>query len=142
MQVPINEIIVKNRIRKNLGDLSGLMESIGKYGLLNPIIINSKKELIAGHRRLESCRKLGWETVKVRIVTNLDAGNKLEMEIDENLHRRNLSPDELAEAYTKLEKIRNPGFFRRIWNAIVAFFRRLFVRDSRNLDIDQGIRDD
>ena len=132
MQIPVKEIIVKNRIRKNLGDLTSLMESISKYGLMNPVVINSKKELIAGHRRLESCKRLGWESIQVRIVTSIDEPSKLEMEIDENLHRKSLSPDELAEAYLRLERLREPNFLKKWWIKIVAFFARLFSRKKKS----------
>ena len=131
MQIQTKEIIVKNRIRKNLGDLSSLMESISKYGLLNPIVINSKKELIAGHRRLESCKRLGFETVQVRIITSEDPAAKLEMEIDENLHRKNLSPEELADAYIQLDKLRRPPWLIKMWNSIKDFFRRMFRKKSK-----------
>ena len=46
----IHDIIIKHRIRKDLGDLSSLKQSIEKYGLLHPIIINKKNELISGER--------------------------------------------------------------------------------------------
>jgi ParB family chromosome partitioning protein len=128
MQVPIQDIQIKNRIRKNLGDLSGLKESIKRHGILNPIVINSKNELVAGHRRLESARQLGWTLVPVQIIDESDDADKLEMEIDENLYRKNLSADELADAYEQLEKLRNPGWFRRLIQAIAAFFKRLFSR--------------
>lgn len=135
MQIQIKEIIVKNRIRKNLGDLSSLMESISKFGLMNPIVINSKKELIAGHRRLESCKRLGFETVQVRIITNEDPASKLEMEIDENLHRKNLSPEELADAYIQLDKLRRPPWWSKLWNAIKEFFSRFFKK-KKHQDTD------
>jgi len=131
MQIEIKEIIVKNRIRKNLGDLSSLMESISKYGLMNPIVINSKKELIAGHRRLESCKRLGIETIQVRMVTSEDPAAKLEMEIDENLHRKNLSPEELADAYIQLDKLRRPPWWVRFWQSIKDFFSRIFGKKQK-----------
>lgn len=128
MQVPVNEIVVKKRIRQDLGDLSRLMESIKTHGQINPILINSKRELIAGHRRLEAIKRLGWKNIEVRITDSEDAINELEMEIDENLHRRNLSAVELAEGMNKLEQLKNPGFLVKIWNWILGFFRRLFGR--------------
>ncbi len=131
MQIPIQDILVKNRIRKNLGDIGGLKESIHRHGILNPIVINGKNELIAGHRRLESARQLGWTLVPVRIIDEEDSAQKLEMEIDENLYRKNLSADELADAYEQLEKMRNPGWFSKILRAIAEFFKRLFTRKKR-----------
>jgi ParB family chromosome partitioning protein len=124
MQIPIQEIVVKKRIRQDLGDLSKLMESIKTYGQMNPVLINGKRELIAGQRRLEAIKRLGWRNIEVHIVDPSSETDALEMEIDENLHRRNLSAIELAEGITRLEKLKNPGFFRRVY----LFFRRIFKK--------------
>ncbi len=126
MEMPVEKIIIKKRIRKDLGDLRALMKSMRSFGLMNPILINSKSELIAGQRRLESAKRLGWKSVPVIIVDKNTELDKLEMEIEENLHRKNLNADELAEGYRRLHKLRNPGFFVRLWAAIVSFFRRIF----------------
>ena len=48
MLVNIADIKVKHRVRKDTGDLDALKESLRRYGLLNPITLNSKYELIAG----------------------------------------------------------------------------------------------
>ncbi len=128
MQIPIEEIVIKRRIRQDLGDLSKLMESLKAYGLMNPILINSNRELIAGRRRLEAATRLGWKNIEAHIVDTGSDVDELEMEIDENLHRRNLSAVELAEGMSRLERLKNPGFFRKIYLAIARFFRRLFGR--------------
>ena len=128
MQIPIEEIVIKRRIRQDLGDISKLMESLKTYGLMNPILINSSRELIAGRRRFEAVQRLGWKSIEAHIVDSSSEVDELEMEIDENLHRRNLSAVELAEGMSRLEKIKNPGFFRKIFMALSNFFRRLFGR--------------
>lgn len=128
MQIPIEEIVIKRRIRQDLGDISKLMESLKTYGLMNPILINSSRELIAGRRRLEAAQRLGWKSIEAHIVDSGSEVDELEMEIDENLHRRNLSAVELAEGMSRLEKLKNPGFFRKIFLAIARFFRRLIGR--------------
>ena len=104
------------------------MDSLRRHGLLNPVVINSRNELVAGHRRTEAARRLGWKSIEVRIVDSNDEAQLVEMEIEENTERKNLTPDELAEAYLRLEKLRNPNVFMRIWRAIGRFFRRLFRR--------------
>jgi len=126
IQIKIDDIIVRKRIRKDLGDLTQLTESIRKHGLMNPIVVNTKNELVAGERRLESVKRLGWQTVPAHVVNDINELEKIEMELDENIHRRNLSADELADAFSLLEKLRNPKFFRRILQALVRFFKRLF----------------
>lgn len=128
MRMQIEQIRMQKRVRKNLGDLGPLMESMKKYGLLNPVTVTSENELIAGHRRLESAKRLGWTTIDVTVLDRPDEIENLEIEIEENTQRKNLTTDELAEAYLRLEKMKNPGFLRRLWAAIKRFFRRLFGR--------------
>jgi len=128
VQVRIDSITLRKRVRHDLGDLSSLKESLRQHGLLNPVAITPDNVLIAGHRRLEAAKELGWNTISVRIVDQSDESAQLEMEIEENTQRKNLSTDELAEAYLRLDKLKNPGFFRRIWLALLAFLKRLFGR--------------
>lgn len=128
MQLPLDEIEVKKRIRSDLGDLSSLKDSMRKHGLLNPIVVNQKNELIAGHRRLESARELGWSAITVRVMDEQSAADALEIEIEENTHRKALNTDELGEAYNQLGHLRNPGPFRRLAYWIRDLFRRLFRR--------------
>ena len=128
IQLKIDDVIVKKRIRKDLGDLTQLTESIRKHGLMNPIVVNSKNELIAGERRLESVKRLGWQTITAHVISDIQELQKIEMELDENIHRRNLSADELADAFALIDRLKNPRFFVRIWRALAAFFKRLFGR--------------
>ncbi len=127
----IDKIRVRKRVRKNLGDLTSLMESMKRYGLLSPIVINSRHELIAGQRRLVAATRLGWRNIMVRVVDDIDVVDELEIEIDENTQRKNFSTDELAEAYIKMDRLKHPGIFRRMLNALRRFFRRLFSSNPR-----------
>lgn len=128
MQLRVDEIKAKKRIRKDLGDLTQLTESIRTHGLMNPIVVNEKKELIAGERRLESVKRLGWISVEVHVVHVPSEAAKIQMEIDENLYRRALSTSELAEGFTRIDRLRNPGLLQRIWSSITSFFSSLFHR--------------
>lgn len=128
MRMAIGDIVLNPRIRKNLGDIGALAESMRKNGLLNPITVTRKGELIAGHRRLESAKRLGWQYIEVTILKDQDEIAKLEAEIEENVQRKPLSPDELADGYKRLEKLKNPGFFKRLFKRIGDFFRKLFKR--------------
>ncbi|MBQ7366589.1 MAG: ParB N-terminal domain-containing protein [Spirochaetaceae bacterium] len=129
MLVDINQIQVSKRVRKDLGDLTPLMDSLKRYGLLNPITITKDYKLIAGQRRLESARQLGWTTIDAVVVDIKDPVARLEIELEENTQRSNFTELELLEGYKQLEKLRNPGFFRRIWNAIKSFFKKLFKKN-------------
>lgn len=127
MLVPIRDIKIRKRVRQDLGNLEDLKDSLKHYGLVNPITINSKYELIAGERRLQAATQLGWTNIQANIVDNLSDIEQLEMEIEENNQRKEFTDAELLEGYKRLEKLRNPGFFYKIY----LFFKRLIekIRD-------------
>ena len=98
-QLPILTIKVGVRFRKDLGDIDALAKSIGEIGLLHPIVVNENNELIAGVRRLEACKKLGWTDIPVHIV-NLAEIRK--GQIDENVVRKDFVASEIAAIYEAL----------------------------------------
>lgn len=125
MLVPIARIKVKKRVRKDLGNLDDLKDSLRTYGLLNPITINSKYELIAGERRLTAAKEIGWTNINANIVDNLSELEQLEMEIEENNQRKEFTEAELLEGYKRLERLRNPGFFYKIFLWLKKIFQKL-----------------
>jgi len=125
MLVPINDIKVKKRLRKEMGDINALAESMKRFGQISPILITKKNVLIAGGRRLEAAKTLGWTTINAVVAEIPDELTKLEYELEENLQRRDFSPEEAAEASKKIHRLQNPSLLRRILNAIIRFFRRL-----------------
>lgn len=126
MLVSIKDIKVKNRVRKDLGNLENLKDSLRRYGLLNPITLNSKYQLIAGERRLEAAKAIGWTSINANIIDNLTPLSQLEMELEENNQRKEFTDEELLEGYKRLARLRNPSPLRRLWDALVAFFVWLF----------------
>lgn len=126
MQVSIDSIRVRKRIRKHVTDITELAESMRRHGQLHPITITAKHVLVSGQRRLEAARLLGWQTIDAIVIRAQDHADRLELELDENVQRSPLSREEVDMAMATIEKLRNPGVFSRIWRAIVAFLRRLF----------------
>jgi ParB family chromosome partitioning protein len=126
MQIPIEDVVVKKRIRQDMGDIASLAESFKRYGQLSPISINKKNVLIAGGRRLEAAKALGWRTINAVIVDTSGELSQLEIEIEENIQRQDFTAEELSEATKKVYRLKNPGFFRRIFNALARFFKKLF----------------
>ncbi|MDR0554529.1 MAG: ParB/RepB/Spo0J family partition protein [Treponema sp.] len=126
MQIPLEAIIVKKRIRKELGDIAALAESMKRFGQISPILVSNKNELIAGGRRLEAARSLGWRTINATVVDLPGKLAKLEYEVEENIQRRDFNPLEIAQATRRIYKLKHPGFFRRLWNAVAGLFTRLF----------------
>ena len=131
MLVNISEIKVRKRVRKDLGDLDALKESLRRYGLLNPITIDNKNRLIAGERRLEAAKLLGWTNINAGVVNNISAITKLELELEENNQRKEFTDAELLEGYKRLQRLGKPSIFRRILNAIVSVFEWLVESIAR-----------
>ena len=103
---PLKRIQVGRRFRKALGDLRALAQSIEEVGLLHPVVVTPQGRLIAGRRRLEAVKLLGWRTVPVHIV---DLANIIAGELAENVHRKDFLPSELwAIAKKARQRVRTP----------------------------------
>ena len=126
MKIPVKDVIVKNRIRKEMGSLDTLAESLKRYGQISPIVISKKNLLIAGGRRLEAAKLLGWENINAVIYEESGELEQLELEVEENLQRMDFTPEEVADAAQRIYRLKHPSFFRRILNAIKRFFKKLF----------------
>jgi ParB-like chromosome segregation protein Spo0J len=88
----ISEILVGTRVRKEMGDLKGLADSIRDRGLLQPVVVDQGNNLIAGFRRIEAAKWfLGWKEIPVRVV---DTDDLLSAERDENTVRKDFTPTE------------------------------------------------
>lgn len=107
-QIALTDVIVVDRHRSDLGDLTQLAESIRENGLLHPIVVTPSNRLVAGQRRLEACRLLGFEEIPVTVATNLtSAASLLRAERDENTCRKEMTPLErksLTDALLELER--------------------------------------
>ena len=130
MKIAVSRISVEKeeRIRQDQGDIRALAESIRKVGLLNPIIVDEKYCLVAGFRRLAACRVLGWEEVEVRVVPfGEDLLLKFDAEVDENLSRKDFTPEEIISIAKRREelirKLRG-NIFQRVWRWIKSLFRK------------------
>ena len=105
MLIPISKIIVRDRIRKDFGDIEGLADSIKKYGLINNPVVNKDYVLLAGERRIRACKLLGWEQIPVNMMDTRDAEHELNIEISENDDRKEFSKAERVDYMRRLWRI-------------------------------------
>jgi ParB family chromosome partitioning protein len=123
MQIPIADIKVHHRVRRDMGDLAALKESMNRYGLLNPITVTAETHcLIAGGRRLAAAKELGWPTIAAEEVSPSDAVARLEMELEENNQRIPFTPDELLSGYARIEKLLRLPWWKRLWQWLTGLF--------------------
>jgi ParB-like chromosome segregation protein Spo0J len=95
--LPIDEIIVGERRREDFGDIEGLASSIAKFGLFHPIVVDDQNNLVAGERRLIACKSLEWREIPCRLFRDLTDEERAEIELDENLKRKDLTPYEASK---------------------------------------------
>lgn len=96
-ELRIDEIVVEGRHRNDMGDLRSLADSIDTIGLIHPIVVSPSNRLVAGGRRIEAARILGWDTIPVTVIHTLaDATDALMAERDENTCRKDFTPTEAA----------------------------------------------
>jgi len=92
--------------RKNFDEdaLQELADSIKQFGLLQPILVQDRKdhyEIIAGERRWRASRIAGLKEVPV-IIRNYTEQEIVEIALIENIQREDLNPIEEAQAYKRL----------------------------------------
>lgn len=101
MLIPVSDIKVENRIRKDFGNLQELADSIAAIGLLQPIGITEDSVLIFGERRLRAVRDiLGWPEIEAREV-NVEA--IILGEFHENVMRKDFTISERVAIGEALE---------------------------------------
>lgn len=103
--IKIDDIKVSQRLRDiDESKVRDLVESIKVIGLLQPIIIDSNNNLLAGNHRLHAVRNLGQKTIDCKVVNLTELKNDL-VEIDENLIQADLSVIEKSEHIILRESI-------------------------------------
>lgn len=110
--IPVKEIIVGERFRTELGDIDGLAASIGNptIGLLQPLVIDRTNRLLAGGRRYAAVTKLGWEKVDCHYIDEVDDLTAREIELEENIRRKNLTWQEQVKLTEEIDKINRIRF--------------------------------
>lgn len=93
------------RFRKDLGNIEDLAMSIKTKGQIQPILINQQHELIAGGRRLAACTLYNLQ-VDCKIIDETDPLTMREIEVEENVQRKDFSPAEHVLAVKELHELK------------------------------------
>src|SRR5258708_5640333 len=99
----ITDIIIGVRHRRDMGDIDALASNVREVGMLHPVVITKDGVLVAGARRIEAAKLLGWTEIPVTIV---DLDEIVRGELAENANRKDFTPSEIdaiRRAYLPLE---------------------------------------
>lgn len=107
--IPVTQIEIGDRFRKDLGDIESLKASIEEQGLLSPIVVKMNPDysggsdsqrylLMAGHRRLTATVELGLDSINATVYpAELDELDLRVIELMENIARSDLNYAEEAK---------------------------------------------
>jgi N6-adenosine-specific RNA methylase IME4/ParB-like chromosome segregation protein Spo0J len=109
--LPISEIVVGPRHRKDMGDITELAASMAELGLLQPIVVRPDGTLIAGERRIRAAQELGWAEIPVTVV-DLDAVAR--GEFAENAIRKDFTLSEAVAIKRALEPVEKAAATKRM----------------------------
>ncbi len=90
----LSEVRLTNQYLRTDTDVGALKKSLESVGLIHPVTINGDGELLAGARRFQAARELGWDEIPVQVVERGTLEQEL-ISIDENLVRAPLNSLEL-----------------------------------------------
>lgn len=141
-EIPIQDIEVINPRQRDKDQFEEIVDSIGRVGLLKPILVNScfleetgKYELLCGEGRLLSCKKLGHETILAEVI-DCSRETGYVVSLVENMARKRYTTIELARllynlhdkgaSVEKLSKITN-----RSTSFIVQYLRLMKNGEER-----------
>lgn len=105
--IPIDLIKIGYRARIDKGDIESLAERISEKGLIQPITISQDYELLAGERRLLAHKHLGKLTIEAIIRPVKDKVDAAEIELIENIARKDMTWQEIARAEKALFDLRS-----------------------------------
>jgi ParB family chromosome partitioning protein len=106
-EIPVSEIDPNPEQPRRTFDgeeIQHLADSIRRHGVLQPVVVRrsgSRYELVVGERRWRASRVAGRETIPA-VVADVDAQDRLEVALIENVQRQDLNPIELAHAFRNL----------------------------------------
>lgn len=113
--IPVELIKVGDRYRMGLGEeekkaktaFEDLKNSVRRFGILQPIRVTQDYQLVAGFRRLSVAKALGLATIPATYEDqDLPELVVKEMELEENLHRHDMTWQERANALADLHKLK------------------------------------
>ncbi|HHE75609.1 MAG TPA: hypothetical protein ENL31_00595, partial [Candidatus Aciduliprofundum boonei] len=89
----------------NADDYDTLKDSIKKYGIKVPIVVNKDYEIIDGYSRYKIAKEIGLKKIPCKVISFKDKFEEREYVILANLHRRHLNNAQKAEIGLKLLEI-------------------------------------
>lgn len=122
IKIALTSIDAGNRVRKELGNIEGFAESIREVGgLIHPVAIDDKRNLVAGGRRYAAYTLLhskfpteGWGLIPVTLADTENSMTKLRMlELEENIQRKDMTWKEKVSSIVEIHNLHQKEAFKK-----------------------------
>jgi ParB family chromosome partitioning protein len=150
--IPISQIYIGKRRRRDYGDMEGLKKDLTENGQITAITVCPPTEedrqdpdytqqpwsLVAGGRRLRAAVELGWTTIRAIDREALPELQRRVLELAENIQRKDMSMVEVVQAKQEIYLIRkeqNPEITQAEVAKEVGETAANFSRDLRVAEI-------
>lgn len=108
------DLLVEDRSRQDYGSIVELAASIKKLGLLQPLVVmrleepveNKHYKLLAGGRRYQALMMLCKQEIPVVLKEELSQVEQLEIELEENIRRKDLTWPERISMLLKIDELK------------------------------------
>lgn len=109
-EIPLDQLKIglsQARVRDVSKDIDDLARSIGKLGLLEPIVVAPSQdggyEVVTGQRRFLAVTKLGWTSIRAGVLDEMPNGDMAKaISLTENMVRLEMSEKDYIDACTEL----------------------------------------
>jgi ParB-like chromosome segregation protein Spo0J len=106
MKILLSDIKIAPRQRRDFGDIGELAESMQLIGQIHNIGVNEDNVLIWGYRRYLAAKQLGWTEIEATRREGLSVVDEQEIELEEDIRRKNRSWQEECLAVAKLFRLK------------------------------------
>jgi len=101
VEIKIDDYLDKSFNLREDTPVDDLINSIKQKGLIHLPVVSSNGKLLDGQRRLLALKKLGYKTIKARVLYEEDEGDQFLISLISNEARKDLDELEKASAYQK-----------------------------------------
>lgn len=108
MKIPLASITIPTRLRHDYGgvEFERLKESLTEYGQIQSLLLTPDNVLVAGGRRYAAMKQLNWTEAECIVGPPSERDRLLEIELEENVRRLNMSWQERCLAIALIHKMK------------------------------------
>lgn len=119
MKIPILDIGIRERFRRDLGDLNDLAKDLMETGQITAVTVRAISDddraegftepwmLMAGGRRMMAAMQIGWDEVEAITKDELSPLERTIVEFHENLYRKDMTWDEEVAIKARIHELRS-----------------------------------